>query len=276
MSYKTILVHLELGRSNEGLLAISSSIADKFQADVIGVAVCQPIRISYDVAYVSGEVYEEDRKEIKKQIDAAEQQFREAFSDHTKILDWRTSVSYSPLSDYIADQARAADLVITGPDIGGSVFDSTRRTNVANLVMQAGRPVLIVPSDCTPLELGHVVVGWKGTRESRLAIMEALPLLKLAGQVTVVEIAPAKDVVEDKRHVGDVVTWLKRHGVEATATVIPAKGEDGERLASFAAEKGANLIVAGAYGHSRVREWALGGVTEDFLLRPNRCVLVAH
>lgn len=276
MGYKTILVHLELGRSNEGLLAIAGSLADRLHADVIGVAACQPIQILYDEAYVSGEIYEEDRKEIKKQTEAAEQQFRKTFSGRAKILDWRTTVCYSPLCDYIADQARAADLVITGTDIGGSMFDSTRRVNIADLVMQAGRPVLIVPSDRTSLELGHIVVGWKGTRESRLAIMEALPLLKLAGQVTVVEIAPTKEVAEDKHYVGDVVAWLKRHGVEATATVIPAKGEDGERLASFAAEKGADLIVAGAYGHSRVKEWALGGVTEDFLLRPNRCVLVAH
>ena len=126
------------------------------------------------------------------------------------------------------------------------------------------------------LDLGHIVVGWKGSRESRLAIMEALPLLRLARQVTVVEIASSDDTSRDKYYVDDVVGWLNRHGIEATAAVIPPKGEDGQHLAGYAAEKGADLIVAGAYGHSRVREWVLGGVTEDFLLRPNRCVLVAH
>lgn len=276
MGYKTLLVHLELGRPNEGLLAIAGALADTLHAEVIGVAACQPIQILYDETYVSGEIYEEDRKEIKKQIEAAEHQFRKAFAGRAKILDWRTTVCYSPLCDYIADQARAADLVITGTDIGGSVFDSTRRVNIADLVMQAGRPVLIVPSDRSSLKLDHVVVGWKGTRESRLAILEALPLLKLARQVTVVEIAPTNEVSQDKHELEDVVGWLKRHAVEASAVVIPAKGQDGPRLAGFAAEKDADLLVAGAYGHSRVREWALGGVTEDFLLQPNRCVLVAH
>jgi nucleotide-binding universal stress UspA family protein len=276
MDYKTLLVHLELGRSNEGLLEIASALADTLHAEVIGVAACQPLQIFYGEMYVSEEVYKADREEIKRQIKAAEQEFREAFEGHATILDWRTSVSNSPLSDYIADQARAADLVVTGTDIGGSVFDTTRRVNIADLVMQAGRPVLIVPSDRASLTLGHIVVGWKGTRESRLAIQEALPLLKLAGQVTVVEIAPANEVSQDKNHLEDVVGWLKRHAIEATAVVVPAKGEDGPRLAGFVAEKNADLLVAGAYGHSRIREWALGGVTKDFLLRPNRCVLVAH
>jgi nucleotide-binding universal stress UspA family protein len=276
MGYKTILVHLELGRSNEGLLAVAGALADKLSAGVIGVAACQPVQILYDETYVSGEILAEDRKEIKMQIDAAEQQFRKAFDGHMEIIDWRTSVGYSPLCDYIADQARAADLIVTGTDIGGSVLDSTRRVNIADLVMQAGRPVMIVPGNCTSLALGHVMVGWKETREARLAILEALPLLKRAGQVSVVEIASSDETALNKRYVKDVVAWLKRHDIGATAMVIPAKGDDGQRLAGFASENGADLLVAGAYGHSRAREWALGGVTKDFLLRPNRCVLLAH
>lgn len=275
MGIKTIMVHLELGGSNKGLLGLTNSLAERFDAAVIGIAACQPIQIPYDETYVSGEILEEDRKEIRKQLDDAEQQFRGAFA-RTRILDCRTSVDYFPLCDYIVEQASAADLIVTGTDVGGSMFDSTRRVNIADLVMQAGRPVLIVPKDTETLNLDHVVVAWKGNRESRLAVVQALPFLRQAGDVTVFEIAPKDGVAEEESHVGDVVAWLGRHGIKAQSKVIPAAGEDTVQLAAFAAEANADLIIAGAYGHSRAREWALGGMTHDFLLNPDRPVLVSH
>jgi nucleotide-binding universal stress UspA family protein len=100
--------------------------------------------------------------------------------------------------------------------------------------------------------------------------------MKLAGKVTVLEIAPEADLSRAKDNLADVTSWLKRHGISASSEAVAAKGADSSRLSEFAHEKGADLIVAGAYGHSRVREWVLGGVTNDFLLNPDRCVLVSH
>ncbi len=160
--------------------------------------------------------------------------------------------------------------------MGGALFDGTRRVNIADLVMQAGRPVLIVPQNCTGLKLDHVMVGWKGSRESRRAVADALPLLKLARRVSVVEIAPEHDLPHVRKHIVDVAAWLERHGIAAQAEAFPLLGEDSEHLADLAHEKAADLVVAGAYGHSRVREWVLGGVTMDFLLNPDRCVLASH
>ena len=77
-------------------------------------------------------------------------------------------------------------------------------------------------------------------------------------------------------HVEDVVGWLERHGVVAETLACRSIGEDATRLNDIAQEQNADLIVAGAYGHSRLREWVLGGVTCDLLLRADRCSLVSH
>jgi nucleotide-binding universal stress UspA family protein len=142
--------------------------------------------------------------------------------------------------------------------------------------MQAGRPCLIVPANTSTLALAHVMVGWKDTRETRRAICDALPLLKLAERVTVVEIAVEDGLADARSSLDDVVAWLRRHSVNATPLATLSTGDDAGRLYTIADEQGTDLIVAGAYGHSRVREWVLGGVTRDLLLKADRCSLVSH
>lgn len=276
MEFRTLMVHLELGQPNDRLIAIATDLAQRLKAHVVGIASCQPIRMDWQDAYITAEVLAEDRKEIEKQMKAAEQAFRAAMDEKAVSAEWRSTVTMDSLADYIASQARAADLIITGHDIGASLFDHTRRVGIADLVMEAGRPVLIVPKEQGQLSLHHVLVGWKGTRECRRAVADALPLLKLAYQVTVTEIAEDSDMSRAKHHVADVVGWLGRHGVKAKGAVVAAAGEDSDRLQEQARETQADLVVAGAYGHSRLREWVLGGVTGDFLLFPDRCVLLSH
>jgi|SRR5476651_1200005 nucleotide-binding universal stress UspA family protein len=144
------------------------------------------------------------------------------------------------------------------------------------LVLQAGRPVLIVPGTIDKLVLGHVIVAWKDTRETRRAALDALPLLKMAARVTVVEVAAEGDLESARLHLEDVVVWLKRHDIAAALLVSASNGDDTGRLNAIAQEQNVDLIVAGAYGHSRLRELVLGGVTHDLLLCPGRCVLVSH
>jgi nucleotide-binding universal stress UspA family protein len=180
------------------------------------------------------------------------------------------------LAEYLACQARSTDLFIIGVDRNDSMFDTSRHVNIGDLVMQAGRPVLIVPRTAGTFDLARVVIGWKDTSESRRAVVDALPILKKAMHVSVVEIAAEADLAAARVHLDDVVLWLKRHGVIAESVAAPSTGDDASRLNDIARERRADLIVAGAYGHSRLREWALGGVTRDLLLRADRCSLVSH
>ena len=276
MEFRTLMVHLELGQPNDRLLAVAADLAQRLKAHVVGIAPCQPIRLDWGDAYITTEVLAEDRKEIEKQMGEAEKAFRAAMDGKSISAEWRSTVTFDSLADYIATQARVADLIITGPDIGASLFDHTRRVGIADLVMESGRPVLVVPKSHNQLTLSHVVVGWKGTRECRRAVADALPLLKLAYKVTVIEIAPDEEMSRAKHHLTDVVDWLARHGVKATGRAIPATGPDSDSLREQAREQQADLVVAGAYGHSRLREWVLGGVTGDYLLDPDRCTLLSH
>ena len=276
MEFKTLMAHLELGQPNDHLLAIAADLAQRLKAHMVGIAGCQPIRLDWTDAYITAEVLAEDAKEIERQMGVAEKAFRAAMEGRAAGAEWRSTVTMGSLADYIATQARAADLIITGPDIGASLFDHTRRVGITDLVMEAGRPVLIVPKGQGQLPLHHVLIGWKGTRECRRAVADALPLLKLAYQVSVTEIAADADMSRAKHHVSDVAAWLGRHGIKAKAAAVAAAGADSDRLQELARETQADLVVAGAYGHSRLREWVLGGVTGDFLLSPDRCVFLSH
>jgi nucleotide-binding universal stress UspA family protein len=274
--YATLMVHLELGHPNTALLKVAGDLAERLHTSVIGIAVCQPMRIIYSDGYIPGDLIEQDRQQIDDEMKAAEAEFRASLGNRLQTSDWRSVVTYISLSTQLAREARCADLVITGVDRNASLFDTSRHLDIGDFVMQAGRPCLIVPAGIEKLALKHVVAGWKDTGETRRAVYDALPLLKQAGRVTVVEIAIEEDLAEARIRLQDVVGWLKRHAIEAISVAALSTGDDAAELKAIIQEQGADLIVAGAYGHSRVREWVLGGVTRDLLLRAGRCSLVSH
>jgi nucleotide-binding universal stress UspA family protein len=153
----------------------------------------------------------------------------------------------------LAREARSADIVVTGVT-KRDFFDPSRHVNTVDLVMQLGRPVLIVPGTADKLSLNRAVVAWKDTRESRRAALDALPILKTATHVAVVEIAAEDKQSEARGRLADVVAWLKRHGIVAKPIVAAYTGDDATRLAAIAREQDADVVIAGAYGHSRLRE----------------------
>ena len=269
----TLLVNLETGQSNKGLLQVASSLADRLGAAVIGVAARQPMPLDVSgTCYVSPELVEEERTEVDTEMSGAEAEFRAAF--HGGDVEWRCSVSYAPPSDYIVDQARHADLLVTSMPLHEAA-DRTR-ASAGDLVMQCGRPVLVVPATPAIETLEHVLVAWKDTREARRAALDALPLLKRATHVTVVELGADEVMAAARQRVADVSRWLAGHGIVAEVIAAVSSGDDAAQLASLARSVGANLIVAGAYGHSRVREWAFGGVTRTLLRRGECCALLSH
>ncbi len=277
MDIKSIMVHLELEQPNEGLLALTAELAQRLSASqVTGIAGCQPVQLVYDEACVAGEIMAADREQIETELKQVEQRFRNSFSKKVKQLEWRCNITPRPLADYIASEARAADIVISGPDIGGSVFDHARQVKIADLIFKAGRPIMIVPKACNHLDLSHVMIGWKDTAECRRALAAALPLLKLAGRMSVVTIAPKEEKEQAAEQVDDVIQWLSRHGLKAAGEAHTLKGADTLCFSRLVQEEAPGLVVAGAYGHSRLREWILGGVTGDFLINPDRPVFLSH
>ncbi len=275
MSYATLMVHLEIGRSNARLLKIAGNLADRFDAILTGIAVCQPIQMVYGDGYVPGEVIEQSRQQMQAEIKLAEDEFRDLFQGRSRKANWRSTVMYGSLPDYVACESRSADLLITGVP-SGDFFDASRSVNTGDLIMQVGRPVLVVPSAVDSLNLERMLVCWKDTRESRRAIVDALPMLKKATRVTVVEVAAEEELPDARKRLDDVIGWLNRHGVVADPLASPAAADAGGAIYGIARQQNSDIVVAGAYGHSRMREWAFGGVTRDVLLRAERCSLVSH
>ncbi len=274
MGYKSLLVHLDLGRSNENLLQFAGELAERFDARVIGITACSPPVVAYADVGLDGETFELERKQIEDQIGLAEAEFRAAFRDRKANVEWRSAEDDANLVRYVSRQARNADLLLTAV-AQGDMFDSTRAMHTGALVMQVGRPVLLVPLAAKSAKLNRILVGWKDTRETRRAVADALPLMRHA-EVTVVEVAADGDMEAARRHLDDVVAWLMQHGVAAKSYPVGSTGNDATDLHAAADRERCDIIVAGAYGHSRLHEWMLGGVTKDLLMSPRRCSLVSH
>ena len=276
MTYTSLMVHLLPGESNASVLKITADLARRFQARVIGIGACRLIQPLYNDVYVPSELIDEERDRIEKELLAAKAELYNALAGNAGGVEWRSAIPYGLLSDYVLQEARCADLLITGLDPKLSGLDGARHVSAGDLALQAGRPLLVVPAGIDKLALDHVVIGWKDTRETRRAVADALPFLKSAAKVTVIEIAPKEGLDSAHARLKDVAGWLRRHGIEAEPLARPAIGDDAKQLGKFAQETKTDLLVAGAYGHSRLREWIFGGVTQDLLLAPGGCALVSH
>ncbi|MGA9420797.1 MAG: universal stress protein [Rhodanobacteraceae bacterium] len=275
--YSTLMVHLEPDNDNASLLNITGDLAERFDADVIGIAACQTAMLVIGDGVGSAAFVERDQAEIKKKMGRTEKAFHEALQHRSPHLEWRSTETYGAPTEYIVRQMRSADLLITGVNHRGSWLDPTWRVDTGDLVMQAGRPVLIVPSVARHLLARTILVAWKDTRETRRALSDALPLLKTAKRAIVVEVVTSEEAIaEGRKNVQDVADWLERHDVSAEPLVRSADDEVAPPLGLIAQQEGADLVVAGAYGHTRLREWVLGGVTRNLLSDTNLCSLLSH
>jgi len=276
MTYATVMVGLALDRSNDARLEIARETAERFDAHVIGITAAQ---FSPPLYFTSGDqaqkLLDEGRAEIRDRIAGLEAQFRKALQSRADRLEWRCAEDFP--ARYMVGQARAADLLIAGQQGSDAFADPFEQASPGDLVMQAGRPLLVVPDAGTWLDLRSALVAWKDTAEARRAVVDALPLLRRARDVAVAElIGDEAQRPTAQARLNDVVIWLSRHGVTARAEVANDRGDTATHLEAIAADVGAGLIIAGAYGHSRFREWALGGVTRQLINPSNRCSLLSR
>jgi nucleotide-binding universal stress UspA family protein len=276
MTYRSIMVAVQVGRKNGGALAVARDLALQFGSHVFGVALCQPIHISYSDAYLVSDLAAQDREIRDREMIAAEAEFRAVMQGRVASLGWHASMTNTDLSRAVADHARGADLVVIGAGRDRSVFDVSSELHAGDLVMQTGRPVFVVPERVERLTLGHVMVAWKDGREARRAVADARPLLAKARRVSLVEIVPGGELAAARCRLTDLAAWLVRHDILAEAVPIASDGDAGARLKLVASDRQVDLIVAGAYAHNRLQEWVVGGVTQTLLMHSDLCCLVAH
>ncbi len=275
MTYRTILMWLPPGRANGRLMAASADLAKRFDAVLLGRAACRPIHcLCHDYPVPAG-LFEEDRRQRERHLREAEAGFRSATADLKRPVDWSGRSCLEPLADHLADEAAAADLVVVGTAKKGDPFDATRQPDLGDLVMKAGRPVLLLPQSRDAASFDRILVAWKDSREARRAVADALPLLKMAARVTVVTMDAAEDQNAARQSVARIATWLARHDIEAETLIVPTRKANASQLLEIARGGDADLIVAGAYGYSRDGKWTLGGVTAE-LLTGERCAFLSH
>jgi nucleotide-binding universal stress UspA family protein len=177
-------------------------------------------------------------------------------------------------TELLAREARAADLIIIGNERENQ--DPFRALDPGSFILKAGRPVLVVPKGVASFSPRHVAIAWKDAREARRAVLDALPFLQQADTVMIVEILETGSD-QTSRSIKDVGTYLARHGIKTvTERLRPADVTTANSLLRLIEDENINLMVTGAYGHSRLGEWAFGGVTRDLFLESPICCLFAH
>ena len=273
--YKTVMVSLALDRPNDACLAVAGDLAERFEARVIGIAASdrRPPLYFAEGDYAQNLIDEEDTS-IRERLLALEFEFRTSLETRTKSAEWRSARTLA--TSYVAKEARAADVLVIGAR-SEAVVDPCVSADPSGVLMQAGRPLIVVPPAVTWLDLRSVLVAWKDVREARRTLSDALPLLAAAKDVTIAEIPEQGSHHSDALiHVEDVAAWLLRHGLVASTLVPEPKTNTAEELEEIAVRVGAGIVIAGAYGHSRFQEWVLGGVTRHLATESDRCSFLSR
>jgi len=272
-TYSTILVHADASLAGCRRIEVASRLARDFGSHLIGLGAeaYEPITSPYAITgFPVGEWVALVQEQVTKDLKDAEAAFRRDAAGAD--IEWRSIQDYPHRA--LSRTARAADLIVVSPRGNAG---AVRCADPADVVMGAGRPVLMVPENRRQLHASCVVVAWKDTRECRRAVADALPFLQRAKDVIILAVCREDAADAMAFELDDVVANLKRHGVAARALVASAETETATEAVTRVAEtNNADLIVAGAFGHSRLQEWALGGVTDDFVRRPPCFVLMSH
>ncbi|MGB9647427.1 MAG: universal stress protein [Stellaceae bacterium] len=281
MSYKDLLLVLDSEATAYGRIALASALAERFSAHLIGLYPLPTPEAPRHLGYYDPALLDPFFAELREKARSAAGKVREAFGHATGLrglsAEWR-EIPEGPDADP-ALHARYADLAILGqldPDRAESELIRPRPEQVA---LTSGRPVLIVPYAGHFDDVGRrVLIAWSATREAARAVSDAMPLLTSAELVTVLTIDAREGPHAHGELPGaDIAVHLARHGVKAQIERTVSAGLPvGEALLSRAADLGADLIVMGAYGHSRVREVLLGGATRSVLRSMTVPVLMSH
>ena len=282
MALKDMLVHLDTTRRCAVRMEIAARLAKQHGAHLTGLHVIDIPSANYfygaAMPFVPAnpeEIVQRIRAEATEAAGPVEAAFRDCLRRNGIEGAWRLAEGAPPAT--VALYGRYADLSVVGQPNRDEPQDADAVT--VTTVMTSGRPVLAIPFAGEFPTIGErVLVAWNASREAARALNDALPLLLGAKHVTVLAINPQRGLGgQGDVPAADIAQHLARHGMKAEAAHTVAKDiADGEALLSYAADIGADLIVAGAYGHSRARELVFGGVTRTLIAEMTAPVLMSH
>ena len=276
MGYKTILVHIDDGKRCAVRVDAAIRLAREHDAHLVALYAVAPFDPpGYVLAEMGAAIIDVQKRAAANAAASAEAEFTRQMSAAGRTnIEWRTA--FADPVDAMTLHARYADLAVIGQtevaDGSNTAADFPER-----LILAAGRPVLIVPSAGSFPTIGkRILAAWSLSREATRAVTDAIPLLRLADAVHVMAVNPPRDEHGDVPG-ADIGLYLARHGVRVQVkTDQGAEIDVGNELLSRAADLDADLIVMGGYGHSRLKEWVLGGATRTILASMTVPVLMSH
>ena len=276
MAMKSILLHLERDQRNDERTRIAIDLAVRHQAHLVGLfAHSEPRYYGFGAADASlmQEIIDRAANEALEAGRVLRAAFEGAAAAARVSFEWRSEAGSTP--GKLVRHAYCSDLLVLGQ------FDPTETnqfvdpTLASDVVLAASCPVLIVPNSGAFENVGrNVIVAWNGSREGSRSVRDALPILRTADRVIVCSVGPpAADHIAG----ADAATHLARHGVSAEAVSAGDDSADvGAALLAAAADDGMDLLVMGAYGHARIREYLLGGVTRTMLRDMTLPISLSH
>jgi nucleotide-binding universal stress UspA family protein len=270
MSYAALMVYVDPDRLPEQLVRLAAHLADKFNAALIGLSAVAPLVAD---GLLASEMSPADIEEIRAKLVDKGNWFRNAAGGIHRNIEWRPVLEVP--TAVVAREARSADLIIIAQH--EALRDVYAGLDPGGAILRVGRPTLVVPDGVGSLRADRVVIGWKDTREARRALHDAIPFLHDATRVTIVEICAFGEEGAAQERVDDVARYLNRHHIIGSPRLIPhGDGSDAALLSRLAQDDGADLLVTGAYGRTRLGEWIFGGVTRELLTTSPICCLMSH
>lgn len=279
MSYKSIVLHLDDGARCAARTETAIGLAARFGSRLIGVA---PTGLPDVVVSLNSAVPDSVEcvaltiDSLRTQAEAVSRAFMQRCAD-ARVGSYEARVVVEEPVDAVVRQGQCSDLVIVGQHDPGSAIDGVAADFAQQVFLHAGTPTLVVPhAGSFPSPGRCVLAAWKETAQAARAIRDALPLLRVAERVVLCAIAEHEDDDATPARFDPVCLWLATHGVRAELRREGPTTGIGDRLLSLAVDVGADLLVAGGYGHTRLREWALGGVTRHLLGHMTLPTLLSH
>jgi nucleotide-binding universal stress UspA family protein len=278
MPCKTILVHLNDQRRAESLLGSVLELAKRHHAHLIGMHVyaalpAAPVSIPYARGVIGGLAGAE--RKASEEIEAI---FKRMTVGHPFGSEWRgLRVPHVDLASEVMAHGRSADLIVAAQT--DAEWDLSPLMDFPEqLALESGRPVLVIPHGDPWPEIGRkAVVAWKPGREAARAVFDALPLLRQAETVKILEAGKESAVPHPAESGRGLAAALARHGIEAATERCAAPNRHaGEAICDFVSRKSADLLVMGAYGHSRFREILFGGATRHVARHMPAPTLFSH
>ena len=275
---KTILVSLNNIDALDGTLAAASALAQRHNCHVIGLYVIPSIIVfAAPYGYGSGPQYVDRTNFFKSKASEVEQKFEDVIRRDGLKGEWRKvdSEGYF-ISHAIVEHGREADMILISNLTRSTIQEGQDVELCARVIQESGRPVLVVPgSNSDKFKVENAVIGWDGSLEADRAAFDAIPILQLATQTQIVCINPRKEMeINDDLPGTELAAALNRHDISVSTEVIKTRKRIGAALLERA--ENADLLVIGAYGHSRLRENILGGVTARTLKKMSCPVLMSN